>query len=301
MRTLAICISTYKRPKGLERLLQSIEKQKDTDKYFDRIIIAVADNETPPLTEIIVKKFEQKNYIEIRWAHEPRQGITYARNTTFRLAEGADYCFFTDDDQILDDNCLSELFRVMEEYKADMVYGNTPPVFVESNIPSWIKQYHNVPEEKDGKPLIFASTNCLLIDKKILDPIEEPFDNRFAHTGGEDTFFTMDMIKKGYKLVKSGNAKAYNLVPKARCLANWILKRVMRESALFSFIRREVGESIAKTLFRFFILSLKIFTGVILTVPLLIFGFKYRLKGLILILDGVGGMLGYFSYKQEAY
>lgn len=301
MVTLAICICTFKRPQGLESLLESISKQKNFEKYLNKIIVTIADNENPPRTEEIAKNFERKTGIEVRWAHEPNSGITFARNTTVRLASNADYCFFVDDDQIMDENCLAELFKIKDEFNADMVYGNAPPLFPKENIPAYIKDYFIESPGKDGDLLPFAATNALLINREILKTFDGPFNNRFAHTGGEDTFLTMSLIKKGFKIVKSEKAFAFDIVPLSRCSVKFILNRVMRESAIFSNITQLLNASLTNKLFRSLKLVVKFIAGLVLAIPALLIGGKHKLIGLMFIFDAVGGILGFFSYKHNAY
>ena len=298
MQHLTLCISTYNRPGGLEKLLLSITRQKGIEKYNTEISIAIADNQTPPATELIAERFRKEYGFPIFWQHEPTQGITFARNTSYKLAAGADLCLFVDDDEELDEYCIAELLRVKQEFKADMVYGNNPPVFMKENVPPWIKVFFESKGGEDGQELLYAATNCLLVDKAVLKGIKEPFDHGFRHSGGEDTFLTISLLKKGAKLVKSAKAKAYEQIPPERCSVKWILKRTKHEAAIFSLIlmRLDFGKwAIPKRLIK---LMIKLIRGLLLSILYFVFTRKKKLTGLMLIWDAVGGYLGFVGYQK---
>ena len=300
MPHLTICISTYNRPEGLEKLLQSITRQKDLEKYDTVLSIAIADNQTPPATHAIAEKFRKEYGMAIHWQHEPVQGITYARNTSYKLAGETDLCLFVDDDEELDEYCVAELLRVKQEFNADMVYGNNPPVFVKEDVTPWIRDFFESKKGKDGEPLPTAATNCLLMDKAILKGMDEPFDHRFAHTGGEDTFLTRSLLKQGAILVKSAHAKAHDLVPPERCSVSWILKRTKREAAIFSVVvvllygKKAIVVRLIKSM-------IKLIGGLLLSLPYLLFTRKEKLTGLMLIWDAIGGFLGFIGYESREY
>ena len=147
----------------------------------------------------------------------------------------------------------------------------------------------------------YAPTNCLLIDHSVLRGMDAPFDHGFAHTGGEDTYLTRTLVKRGAKLVKSAHANAYDLVPPERCTVAWILKRVKREAAIYSLISLKLSDGLLVYSLRWAKLGIKFLLGALLTLPYLLFTRTHKLKGLILIWDAIGGFLGYFSYKSKAY
>ena len=49
------------------------------------------------------KLIKDENYkFSVEFFYEPKKGICFARNKTVELAKNTKYCFFVDDDQILD-------------------------------------------------------------------------------------------------------------------------------------------------------------------------------------------------------
>ncbi len=299
MINLAICVCTYKRNEGLKKLLDSIHLQ-EIDEGIN-LTIVVVDNANPPTTGQLIKDYSEKIPHTVKWGFEQQQGISYARNKTVQLAGNVDLCFFVDDDQVLDKNCLNELLATKNKYQANLVYGSNPPIFENENVPAYIKSYFKPTPDKSGDILEFAPTNCLLIEKHWLDSIDIPFDPRFAHTGGEDTYLTRQLVRMGAKLIKSQEAKAYELVPFSRCKITWILNRVFRESAIFSYQNVLLKTGILQNLQRLLKLSVKFITGLLIFIPILFFAKRNRIKGLMLVADSIGGLIGFFSYKKRAY
>ncbi|MBU4244807.1 MAG: glycosyltransferase family 2 protein, partial [Proteobacteria bacterium] len=79
----------------------------------------------------------RKEHVQVRFAHEPCLGLSVARNTGIRVAEGR-YVAFIDDDGLADPRWLEQIVTRFEaDERVASVGGNIFPLF-EVEPPSWV-------------------------------------------------------------------------------------------------------------------------------------------------------------------
>lgn len=108
---ISLVVPTYGRPKGLKRLLISLQELG----YMDRssVEIIVADNNRDSKLRREVK--DLCSSFEVRYVHESRPGKSYAVNRGALLARG-EYLAFTDDDTIAcQDDWLESMAKHFDE------------------------------------------------------------------------------------------------------------------------------------------------------------------------------------------
>jgi glycosyltransferase involved in cell wall biosynthesis len=112
---VAICVCTCKRPQLLTACLEALANQVVPD-GIDKSLVVV-DNEESPNNKEIVTKFGA------HYVHEPRRGISYARNRALQEAVSisSDWVAFVDDDQEPLRDWLSSLIQAQAEHNADVV------------------------------------------------------------------------------------------------------------------------------------------------------------------------------------
>src|SRR5882724_113629 len=98
---ISVCICTFKRPDLLQRLLDSLRKQR-TDGLFTYSIV-VADNDREEYAKATATGFAASSGIETKYCMEPTPNIALARNTVVRNARG-EYLAFIDDDEFPNDD-----------------------------------------------------------------------------------------------------------------------------------------------------------------------------------------------------
>ena len=160
---LAICVITYKREKGLARLLISIAELIIPD-ILKEIALFVIDNDVRESAREIVADFRKNFPIDIFYGIESRRGISFARNHALCLAKEYDFIAFVDDDEAVSKNWLLELVQTMLQGDFDLITGPIQPVF-ETEPPAWLKKMKYFEQKGywlDKKTKATGSNNMLI-------------------------------------------------------------------------------------------------------------------------------------------
>lgn len=128
--TVAIC--TYNpRVDLLARVLGALAPQVDRN---DVELIIIDNNSSPP-----VEAAAFENISRVRVVHEPKQGLTAARERAIAEARG-DIILFVDDDNVLSPNFIVRLLEIFRKPTVGMVGGAVYPEY-EIAPPRWIGRF----------------------------------------------------------------------------------------------------------------------------------------------------------------
>jgi GT2 family glycosyltransferase len=168
----------------------------------------------PPALEVVVIdndingsacKFCEEIKSEFKWSLkfgiESQRGISYARNRAIASASTeTDFIVMIDDDEVPEPQWLEQLLLVQQKYHADVVGGPVLPLFPE-DVPNWVKQgkFFDSPRYTTGESIEVAFNGNVLVRGEILRKLDKPFDERFALTGGEDSYFVKNLDRTGHK------------------------------------------------------------------------------------------------------
>ncbi len=251
------------------------------------VSVIVVENDQENHSEHIVREIAGESELKFKYFLETEQGLVYARNRSVREAGDCDFCCFTDDDELVSRSWLTELMRCQREFNADGVAGPTYPRFTRP-LPSYIAGFHKPDMADYGAVIESAYTGCLLLRKAYLDKLEGPFDVRLNLTGGEDINLTYYISKLGGVIRFNPYAEAFETFQASRETVRYILQRTYRNSntGLYARYLRNPGNFKLKSLPR---LIMRFFNGLILTIPMLLFGKDRRLAGLIKVVNAIGG------------
>lgn len=304
---LTLCICTYNRNEGLLKLLKSINNSKFPSEIKDDDIRLVIIDNYMGESEEVVKHLLDEFRFEIAWYFEQKKGLTFARNKSVELAKNTEYCFFVDDDQILDENCLFELLKTAETNNAGLVYGSNPPLF-EKKPSNAISNYFYLNSsrkaaKKQDYVIKVAPTNCTLVKKTILNEVLGPFNLVFNLTGGEDSYLTRQLYFNGAHMIKSVNAKAYEVIPENRCTLKWITKRAFRGSTSIAIQDKMFQLGYVFYFKRISKAIIKICFGIIFLIPSICMPsyFSLRYKAWIHFVQGLGHIFGYLNVHPKEY
>ncbi len=224
--TISVCIATYHRPALLKKLLLSLINQETNGEFS--FTINVGDNDEHRSAESVVRELNSSGQ-NIRYAVEPVQNISLARNKSISLATG-NYIATIDDDLYADSRWLLNLHRAAITHNADVVNG---PVIAEfqANTPKYIKECElftrpNPPTASNS--YFISATGNSLFRRSLVENESAPFDPEFGKTGGEDTFFFMELKKRGCRIIWCREALVFGPVSPAKANLRWILKRRFR-------------------------------------------------------------------------
>lgn len=297
MIRIAICICTRNRPEGLKKLLDSINNidiPLETD-----IRIVIVENDSKNFSEAIVNDFSSKSKFRISYFLEPSLGIVYARNRSVNEAGECDFCCFTDDDQVVSLDWLSELLKCQNEFNADGVAGPTKPYFTKK-VPLYIEKFHQPNTYQYGTIVESAFTGCLLIRKKYLDLLDAPFEIRLNFSGGEDSYMTMKISELGGIIRFNPNAIAYEIILDARATIIYLIKRKYRTSNTELLIKSMTNKNFTKisVLPR---IVMRFCYGLLIIFPFFIFSKTDRFKGLLKVVNAIGGFAFIFGKQSQFY
>jgi glucosyl-dolichyl phosphate glucuronosyltransferase len=136
MTTISVIIATYNRYESLQKTLDSLLQQNDPGTFDYEIIIV--DNKSTDKTKELVLDYISKFNNRLRYAFEPQQGLSNARNKGISEAKG-EIIAFTDDDVTVEQNWLSSLVECFNKYDCDGIGGRVLPIYPE-NTPLWVRQ-----------------------------------------------------------------------------------------------------------------------------------------------------------------
>jgi succinoglycan biosynthesis protein ExoM len=231
MPDVVVAIPTYRRPKGLERLLDALENL-ETDA---RVAVLVADNDAARRegSEVCARVLEGG----YRWPLEviivPERGIAQARNALVEhaLAHSATpFIAMLDDDEWPEPAWLDEFLRVQTETDADALHGAVLRDF-ESAPGVWAARCAGIAplRGRTGSVAMIHGTSNVLLRRAVLESMAKPcFDPGFALTGGEDKDFFTRLRGQGARFAWADDAIVHDQVPASRANLHWALRRAYR-------------------------------------------------------------------------
>lgn len=221
---LVVAMATYRRPELLAELLPELVRQcAAVDIEAD---ILVVDNDPDGEARELVTSFEG-----VRYVHEPRPGISAARNAALEAAAGDDLLVFIDDDEMpTDEHWLARMLQTWRAHPdATGVVGPVISTF-DAPVPSYVRSgdFFHRRRLPTGSPIKVAATNNLLLDLRHVRDHGLRFDEEFGLSGGSDTLFSAHLVQSGGTMVWCDEAVVLDKVPAKRATADWVLRRAVR-------------------------------------------------------------------------
>lgn len=302
-KSISICISTYKRPEGISRLLNALNKLDFNKHGAPDIELIVVDNDSLASAREVCENFRSISRWKLIYEVEVQQGVSYARNRTVELAtKEADYIAFIDDDEVPDPNWLDELLIAQEEYSADVVSGPVYPLFDDKSLlPDWVEKggFFSPLELKTGSSLNAAFTNNVLVNATLLRGLKIVFDPRFAIKGSEDTHLFMRLRKMGAQIIWTNEAIVFEHIPPSRTNLKWLLDRGFWGWSSYSLFEQEIFPSLATQLGRLIKGLGLIITGFLSIFPSLLLGRHRLYKAILNIYRGAGSLSGLLGFQGD--
>jgi glycosyltransferase involved in cell wall biosynthesis len=227
--SVAVCVCSYLRPEGLQRLLWAIA-QCEFEAAPPRVEVIVVDNDAARSAEAVCHALRDSLPFELHYAVEKRRGISQARNAALALAlPCTEFVAITDDDVEPTPGWLAELLRVQRLSGADVVAGPNRARFLRPP-PQWISDggFFEGPRNATGTSLRSAATHNVLVRCETLAAMDSWFDERLGDRGGEDTEFFLRMAAGGAQMVWADDALVYECVPESRATFRWLMQRAFR-------------------------------------------------------------------------
>lgn len=194
----AVCICTYKRPKLLERLLNSLHDIQLGELERGDVRILVVDNFPDGQARAVCERSVRTLPIGLDFIEEGKKGIAFARNRAVdeALRRGADFVAFLDDDDLPHPDWLLRLVEKQKETQADIVGSVFPPA-VNPDWPAWLAKSPLFDNPKQKSQTKYGAPSGIgigstLISSKLIErlKVEGPlFSSEFGKIGCEDADF----------------------------------------------------------------------------------------------------------------
>jgi succinoglycan biosynthesis protein ExoM len=247
---VAVCACTCRRPAGLAALLEALARQRFVRRTAPRLAVVIVDNEGSEQARRLCDRFGRAGEVPIRYVHEPRRGISHARNRCLDEVVDCDFIAMVDDDEIPDPEWLERLLEAQDHSGADVVEGRVVPVFPEG-APDWIVRgryfgwHHDLndrhrPGQRIYPELDQARTNNVLIKRAAVRALGLRFDPRFGLSGGGDVVFFRALHAAGCRIVYAPDARVKDMIPLARTNLAWLWRRWYRVGVNTRFKRRQI-------------------------------------------------------------
>jgi succinoglycan biosynthesis protein ExoM len=228
MPKVCIAIITYKRPKGLEKLLDALKSQQTEG--LD-IKIFVVDNDCTGENSKVIGSMSHSYPYQLKLVEESQRGIVSARNRAVDefLKSDAEVLVFIDDDEWpVSNDWLMRLVDTQKEESCDIVYSDVY-IVPESKKVRWVQDAFRIKKEKkEVAETTKFYTNNLLISRNVLEEISPAFDERFALTGSSDLHFAVKCTKSGFIAVHTPFAPVQEIFPDSRATLKWFFLRGYR-------------------------------------------------------------------------
>jgi len=302
MNHVVIGIPTYKRPIMLKKLLQSIDASVIDSELISRLDIVVVDNDKERTAENIISDFELNkiNNHQIYYKCFPKKGLSNVRNEILKYSLNLSPIFLVtiDDDEYVDKYWLNEMVKKCTEKACEIVIGKIVPV-LEEQVPKSISNWFPTTTFPENQIVGQMKTGNTLFRTKFIYDNKLWFDNRFNLSGGEDTFFGMQAIARGAKILFAEKAIVYETIPKERTTLKWLLTRRFRGATTYSYCH--IIQKNYKVLLKKLLVSILYIIIGVLTLPLILIPFSYQYWGLLKLMDGIGGIYGMMGKTFKEY
>lgn len=301
---IVLAALTYHRPTGLDDLLSGIAGIKcPNDTQLEVLIV---DNSYNGTAQTQVSDWAQKFPFSLSYLHCQKRGLSPARNAALIAALGrsADALGFIDDDEVPTPDWLIAHLAALNN--ADVSIGSVEARY-DKTPPNWLKQGGFL--EVSGYPrhaeIPFGNTSNVLMRLEIIAKHKLGFEDSFSMTGGEDTHFFHQLLKKGAKIVFAPDAKVAEAIVEDRATLTWLLRRWRRTGQTNAQIRLIDRDGVFARLICAAGGVLRITAGSLMSLIALPFALLGRseipIKGLRIAARGLGFIDGAVGYRTEEY
>ncbi len=286
----------------LEKLILSIISCNVNKSLVKDFHIIIVDNDALRTAESVTNELTERFYdsYKIDYFNHPVKGISIVRNELIKqaLLTNPDFIVFIDDDEYVTTEWLNELLKTIISNNADAARGPVLAVF-DTVVSKYISCWFNRESYPDNFQLSTLTTGNLIIKRSSLQQYDVWFDNRFNIIGSGDSYFGIQLLKKGAKFFWSANAIVYETIPESRANISWLIKRIYRGASTFTYVlklEKEYFKIFKKILISLIYIIGGIFALIILPIPV-----KKRYRGILMLSEGIGGLTGLFNILYLEY
>ncbi len=313
---VSIVVTTYDRPRSLERTLRSCLDQTNALKL--RLEILVVDNHPTESARSPVQVLAKDCPVPIRYVVEPTRNMSILRNRGFAEARG-EYVAIIDDDETAAPDWLDQLVGALVETGADIAVGprfaqfasGAPPAYDPRGL-QFIRDLKLADKSMlaltapSGKPRYGLGTgNSLFHKRRCFPDPAQAMRPEFGDAGGEDAEMFVRLHRQGRRIVWASRAVVTEAVAAHRTTISYRLLRTRRETQ--HYVAIFVDAARRPKLVRAILLGkgvIQYAAGVLTTVLSGEFTSKRRIGGRLLMAHGAGKFsfsrpVGYIAEPNE--
>lgn len=222
---VSIIIPTQRRPQGLAVAVRSVVAQLGVD--FAGLELVIVDNDQAPSARRLAAELGAKAPLTVRYVHEPRPGVAFARNAAVAASTGA-LIAFLDDDEEASPGWLAALIATQAAFGADAVFGPVrarAPARVRRHRPYFEQFFSRAGPAEPG--LIDHHYGCgdSLIRRAALPDQTAPFSASRNQIGGEDNLLFQSMRETGARFAWAPDAWVWEDPDPARLSLGYTIRR----------------------------------------------------------------------------
>jgi len=228
MPEVTVAIPTFRRPRGLERLLEALAKLET--KASITVLVADNDGEKHEGADLCATIRTRGYRWPIKSLVVAQRGIAQVRNALVEAALGdarMEYLAMLDDDEWPEPHWLDALLREQGATSAGVLQGSILFDF-EDKPEAWAENFDGMSDIRhaSGPVEMLQGAGNLLMTRAALEMLARPwFDPAFALTGGEDLDFFRRLKAAGIRFAWSDEGMAHTFVPATRTSLKWALSR----------------------------------------------------------------------------
>jgi len=297
-----IAIPTFRRSAELRTLLPHVT---ETLKSIHNVEILIVDNNPLPTERKFIESFDQQTRYPVHYIHEPRAGVSNARNAAIDFAT-ARFIAFLDDDMEITPDWIDGLVKVAIAHKTGVVFGPLRAKFVDAADPrnTYLASFYarHSKQVKAGESEEAFGTGGCLIDLESCVLPNPAFDTRLNESGGEDDMLFESLRETGTKFGWAPSALCYECVPASRTTSAYIAKRNFGYGQGPTRIAASKGFAGIPQIFRHMTVGfaqLCVFGSVYLFAKL--FNRPSKVRYLALSARGLGKVFWFDSFKPKLY
>lgn len=236
---VSICIASYRRPEGLARLLESLERMKRPADLCLEVV--VVDNDPGASVESASHAAVAATSLPACWLHEPRRNIAHARNAAVDRARGR-WLAFVDDDEVVGEGWLEAHWKTVQGLQCDGCFG---PVVPRASAPGprWldIETFYSRPRHPTGTRVERSGTRTsnAFVRRGAIGELR--FDPSLGRSGGSDVELFGRLLERGCDLRWCDEAVVEELVPPERHRLGWLMQRAFRGGCVVAHL--EAGDA----------------------------------------------------------
>lgn len=168
---LSIVICTFNRAQYLAKALQSLKEDLNNEIYE----IVIVDNNCTDDSPEVGAKFKNEG-LKINYVIEEKQGLSFARNKGFQVAQFP-FIAYLDDDAIVSPGWICAIFNQIGRHshhdfisggKIEVIWEYTRPDWVGDNLLNWLGKLDLGEARKLDFPLEHVNGGNMLINKSLL-------------------------------------------------------------------------------------------------------------------------------------